>query len=86
VAIRRSVSWIRIILSLAIIAGISAIFHHVFGVNATTAGFAYLVGILAIASVWGIVEALLASAAAMLGFTYFFLPPIGRFATIARPI
>ena len=71
-------------LSLALIAGISGICYRVFGVNATTAGFVYLVGILAIASVWGLTEALVASVAAMLCFTFFFLPPIGRF-VIADP-
>src|SRR5262249_26743341 len=53
-------------------------------VNATTAGLAYLVLVLVIATVWGFVEALLASIAATLTFNFFFLPPVGRF-TIADP-
>ena len=81
---RVSFLWFRLSLSLALIAGISAICYRVFGVNATTAGFVYLVGILGIAAVWGLMEALVASAAAMLCFSYFFLPPIGRL-TIADP-
>src|SRR6202790_1297420 len=76
--------WFHISLSLAIIAGISVICYRVFGVNATTAGFVYLVAILAIAAAWGLIQALVASAAAMLCFGYFFLPPIGRF-SIADP-
>lgn len=78
------ISWLRILLSPAIIAGITVICYQVYGVNATTAGFAYLVGILGIAAVWGLIEALLASATAMFCFSYFFLPPIGRL-VIADP-
>jgi len=51
-------------------------------VNATTIGFAYLLIVLAIATAWGLVEAVAASIAAMLCFNYFFLPPVGQF-TIA---
>src|ERR1700686_2334314 len=71
-------------LSLATIGGITVICYRVFGVNATTAGFVYLVGILAIAAAWGLLQALGASAAAILGFYYFFLSPIGLF-SIAAP-
>src|SRR5450755_3372191 len=53
-------------------------------VNATTIGFAYLMLVLVIASVWGFSEAALASIAATLTFNYFFLPPVGEF-TIADP-
>jgi len=77
-------SWYRILLGPAIMAGISAVCYRVFGVNATTAGFAYLVGILVIAASWGLLEALVALAVAMVGFGFFFLPPVGRFA-IADP-
>jgi two-component system sensor histidine kinase KdpD len=84
VATRASVSWSRILLTPAIIAVITALCYQVFPVNATTAGFAYLVGILAIAAGWGLIEALIASIAAMFCFSFFFLPPVGRFA-IADP-
>jgi two-component system sensor histidine kinase KdpD len=47
-------------------------------VNATTIGFAYLLLVLILATVWGYVEALLASIAATLAFNLFFLPPVGR--------
>ena len=53
-------------------------------VNATTAGFAYLLLILTIASVWGFLESVLASIAATFAFNFFFLPPVGRL-TIADP-
>lgn len=53
-------------------------------VNASTAGFAYLLLVLALAASWGLTEAIVASVAAMLCYNYFFLPPVGRF-TIADP-
>ena len=71
-------------LSLVIVAAITLLCSRVFTVNATTAGFAYLIGVLWIATTWGRVEALLASVVAMFLFNYSFLPPIGRF-TIADP-
>jgi two-component system sensor histidine kinase KdpD len=71
-------------LSLAIVAAITLICDRLFQVNATTAGFAYLVGVLWIATTWGRTEALLASVVAMFCFNYFFLPPVGRL-TIADP-
>ena len=55
-----------------------------FPVNATTAGFAYLLLVLLIATWWGFVEAALASIAATLTFNLFFLPPVGKL-TIADP-
>ena len=71
-------------LSLAIVAGITLICGRLLSVNATTAGFAYLIGVLWIATTWGRIEALLASFVAMVCFNYFFLPPYGRL-TIADP-
>ncbi|MGD0579658.1 MAG: DUF4118 domain-containing protein [Bryobacteraceae bacterium] len=75
---------VRGILSLAAVCGITAACSKVFSVNATTAGFSYLIGVLWIATVWGMTEAVLASVLATVCFNYFFLPPIGRF-TIADP-
>src|SRR5262249_36558778 len=49
-----------------------------------TIGFAYLLLVLVVASVWGFFEASIASVAATLTFNFFFLPPIGRL-TIADP-
>jgi two-component system sensor histidine kinase KdpD len=78
VVIGRS-SWVRVPLSLAIVAGITEICFRLFDVNATTAGFVYLLAILLIAAAWGLIEALVASLTGVVCFNYFFLPPIGRF-------
>ena len=53
-------------------------------VNATTAGFAYLITVLFIATSWSLVEAIVASVVGVLCFNFFFLPPVGTF-TIADP-
>ncbi len=53
-------------------------------VNATTAGFIYLVVVLFAAARWGLIEALIASLAGVLCFNFFFLPPVETF-TIADP-
>ncbi len=71
-------------LTLTIVAATTVLCSRVISVNAITAGFAYLLDVLAIATAWGLIEAVLASVAAMLCFNYFFLPPIGQF-TIADP-
>jgi two-component system sensor histidine kinase KdpD len=71
-------------LGLVTIAAITVLCSRMLSVNAITAGFAYLLGVLAIATAWGLIEAIVASVAAMLCFNFFFLPPIGQF-TIADP-
>jgi two-component system sensor histidine kinase KdpD len=53
--------------------------HNIFHVNATTAGFTYLLLVLVVASIWGFVEASITSIAATLVFNFFFFPPIGTF-------
>ena len=58
--------------------------HRLLAVNATTQGFAYLLLVLAIASVWGFLEAAIASVAATLAFNFFFFEPVGTF-TIYDP-
>lgn len=68
----------------ALIACITLLFHRLATVNETTAGFAYLLGVLAIASAWGLVEATVGSIVAVLCYNFFFLPPVGTF-TIADP-
>jgi two-component system sensor histidine kinase KdpD len=52
--------------------------------NATTTALALLLCILGISSVWGLAEATAASLLAMLGFNFFFLPPLGKL-TIQDP-
>jgi two-component system sensor histidine kinase KdpD len=75
---------LRLILSLGGVAIVTFLGSVVLPVNATTVGFAYLLLVLIVASVWGFFEAALASIAATLTFNFFFLPPVGRF-TIADP-
>lgn len=74
----------RLLISVAGVALLTFIAVRVIPVNATTAGFAYLLYVLVIASMWGFPEAAVSSVAAMLTFNFFFLPPIGTF-TIADP-
>jgi two-component system sensor histidine kinase KdpD len=74
----------RLAASLAVVAAITAACLRVLPVNTTTTGFAYLLGVLAIAATWGLIESIVASVAAMLCFNFYFLPPVGMF-TIADP-
>ena len=69
---------------LAGVAAITALYTLVLQVNPTTVALTYLVGILFVASTWGLVEATVASIAAVLCFNFFFLPPVGTL-TIADP-
>lgn len=68
----------RITVSLASLAVIT-LAAHTFPVNATTAGFAYLLLVLVVASTWGFIEAFVLSVAATLAFNFFFFPPVGTF-------
>ncbi len=54
------------------------------GANATTAGFAYLIAVLLLATRGGWVAGAAASFLAFFGYNYFFLPPYGTL-TIAQP-
>lgn len=74
----------RVAGSLVLVAATTAAAKLIAGVNESTAGFAFLVGILAIAAAWGRAEAVTASVAAVLCYNFFFLPPVGLF-TIADP-
>jgi two-component system sensor histidine kinase KdpD len=75
---------LRLVVSVAGVALVTFIAFSVIPVNATTAGFAYLLYVLVIASIWGFLEAAVSSIAATLVFNFFFFPPIGTF-TIADP-
>jgi len=75
---------VRVLASLIGVAVVTFVGYRLIPVNATTAGFAYLLLILVIASTWGFFEAALSSILATLLFNFFFLPPIGTF-TIADP-
>ena len=74
----------RLAAVLAAVTAITLIGVRITHINATTIGFAYLVGVLVVATRWGLAEALLASFLAVLCFNFFFLPPVGTF-TIAHP-
>jgi len=75
---------IRILTALALIVAIILLYFRFLSVNVTTVALTMLLAILAIATQWGLTESVVASVAAMLGFNYFFLPPIGTF-EIADP-
>jgi two-component system sensor histidine kinase KdpD len=75
---------LRLFLSVAGVAIVTATAFYTVPHNPTTVGFAYLLLVLLIASNWGLAEATLASLTATLAFDLVFLPPIGRF-TIADP-
>jgi two-component system, OmpR family, sensor histidine kinase KdpD len=68
-----------VLLSLVCLAIVTLAALRIFHVNATTAGFAYLLLVLIIAIVWGFVEASILSIAATLTLNFFFLPPVGTF-------
>jgi len=75
---------IRFVVSLAGVALVTWAGSSLIPVNATTIGFAYLLLVLVIATIWGFLEALAASVVATLSFNLFFRPPVGRL-TIADP-
>lgn len=74
----------RIVVSLGVIAGVTALYAGAVKVNPTTVALSYVVAILLIATAWGITEATVASLAATVCFNLFFLPPVGTL-TIADP-
>jgi two-component system sensor histidine kinase KdpD len=75
---------LRLFLSIAGVALVTFAARYVASVNATTAGFAYLLLVLLIAVTWGFVEASISSVIATLAYNFNFLPPVGTF-TIADP-
>lgn len=75
---------LRVAMSLSLVAAVTFVLYRYLHLNATTAGFLYLVAILVIAAAGGLIESTIASIVAMLCFNYFFLPPIGTL-TIANP-
>ena len=59
-------------------------FRHARDVNQTTIALTFLLAILAVSAVWGMAVSVFMSVVAVLGFNYFFLPPVGTL-TIADP-
>jgi two-component system sensor histidine kinase KdpD len=75
---------LRFAASLLLVLAVLAVYHWVLAVNAVTAALTLLLAILLISTLWGLAEATVASIAAVLGFNYFFLEPIGTL-TIQDP-
>jgi two-component system sensor histidine kinase KdpD len=74
----------RVAGAIAIVAAIIEFYLRYFHVNSTTVALSLLLGILGISTLWGLLEATVASVVAMLGFNFFFLQPVGEF-TIEDP-
>lgn len=74
---------LRFGLSVLAVAAVLALYSAVH-VNNTTVALSLLLAILAISARWGLAEATIASVAAVLGFNYWFLPPVGTL-TIQDP-
>jgi two-component system sensor histidine kinase KdpD len=67
----------RLAAAIAIVAAIIAFYYRFVHVNATTVALSLLLAILGMSTVWGLLEATIASVVAVLGFNFFFLDPIG---------
>src|SRR6202167_4277175 len=70
---------LRFAAALLLVAAVLAVYHWALAVNAVTAALTLLLAILFISTLWGLAEATAASIAAVLGFHYFFLEPVGTF-------
>jgi two-component system, OmpR family, sensor histidine kinase KdpD len=70
---------LRLIAAPTIVALVVAFYFRVASVNNTTVALTLLLVIFGISATWGLLEATIASFAAVLGFNYYFLPPIGTF-------
>ena len=75
---------VRLSISMGAVLLLTWVSHSFLHVNATTAGFLYLLLILIVASTWGFVEAAALSVAASFLENYYFFPPVGTL-TIADP-
>jgi two-component system sensor histidine kinase KdpD len=68
---------LRFAVSIGIVAAILAVYRTLLHVNNTTVALTLLLAILALSARWGLAEATVASVVAVLGFNFYFLPPIG---------
>ena len=75
---------VRVLVSTAIVAAMTAAYYRWLHVNATTVGFSFLLIVLFISSAWGLPYAIFAAILATSAYNFFFLPPVLRF-TIADP-
>jgi two-component system sensor histidine kinase KdpD len=74
----------RLIAAVISVALVTWVAFSLVSVNATTVGFGYLLLVLILATIWGFLEASIASIAATLTYNRYFFPPIGTF-TITDP-
>jgi len=70
---------IRLLASIAGVCAITFLAYRVIPVNAATAGFAYVLFVLIVASTWGFLEAAVSSLVAAAVYNLYFFPPIGTF-------
>lgn len=75
---------LRIVCVLALIAIVTFLYTRVVSVNLTTVALTYLLVVLGIATIWGLLEAVVASILGVTCFNFFFMPPVGTF-TVADP-
>jgi two-component system sensor histidine kinase KdpD len=75
---------LRFAASVLIIGAILALYRTLLPVNNTTVALTLLLAILGMSAGWGLGEATVASLVAVLGFNYWFLPPVGTL-TIQDP-
>jgi two-component system sensor histidine kinase KdpD len=68
---------LRIAVSLVLVAAVVVVYRTVLTVNSTTVALTLLLVVLGISASWGLLEATVASVAAMFGFNFYFLPPVG---------
>lgn len=74
----------RFVASLISVAAVIAVYRVLLPVNSTTVALTLLLVILGISTRWGLAEATAASVLAVIGFNFYFLPPIGTL-TIQDP-
>lgn len=67
----------RFTASTAIVTAIIVTYKFIPNVNNTTVALTLLLAILAVSTRWGLAEATVASIVAVLGFNFYFLPPVG---------
>ena len=77
-------AFLRVAGVIAAVLALTAVDFRVVHANSATAGFTYLVLILALATRFGFRESITASLVSVLTYNFFFLPPVGTF-TIADP-
>ena len=75
---------LRLIGAPAIVVLVIAFYSGLVSVNHTTVALTLLLAILGISTWWGLLEATIASLVAVLGFNFYFLPPVGTF-TVQDP-